>query len=776
MDAEQIRRQSRSIDQLLGRQQQRIRTRVFAHGAGWVVAASLAVVTVAFLLDYSLGLPAIVRVLLSAAGIAYLIAGLRRRLIGPMRVSIAEKDVALAVEARFPEIRQELISAVELGHTLTTSGEASLRSQSAAMIAQVVARASERAATLPLADILSPRRTIRVWAIAIGVAAIAATAVLPRLEAFGVFLRRAFGVGIDYPRRTHLHVELPDQESEFRIERTDGEAIVTLAAGADLPVLVRADGVVPRESFLIVEGGRGLPASIGMTQRPGERFRHVFRRVQGEFSFFARGGDDDRGDLVVHVRSIEPPLVSGVDATLEFPAYTGLEPQRRAGGAIEALIGTHVTLEVSTTSPVTHAELRLVQAASTIRLEPSRLEDDSGVGRRFTGSFDVVSSDQYEVYLVGPQGIANPRPASYPILAVEDHAPSGRILDPAGDDVQVVLRTARIPLRLEARDDFGIARIALATAIGGSEQVRRQDLLAVATPPQPQDALVVELLEVSTLGVDGTGAQDGDAIALEVALTDNRAPDAGTTELARRTVHVVDEIELMRRLSAHFRRVRDDVENALFIQRDRRDALEGFLEAVPDPALGNRNPQLVTLEVGQGRVLTAARRIRDGLQRAFDVHLFNRLEGLESPHAAAAVEFWLAFHRRTDSRSERDPAFYIALAQEQREGRIGRMEKALDPLLAMTLSAERIVTDQATNILRALELASIATDRNRLTTILTEVRGLQEQTVTELETLLASLNQWNEFQDVVQSARALRDAQRDLEYRTRARRGGEEKR
>ena len=34
----------------------------------------------------------------------------------------------------------------------------------------------------------------------------------------------------------------------------------------------------------------------------------VFRRITGSFSFHARGGDDDHGDRVVHVRTIHPPL------------------------------------------------------------------------------------------------------------------------------------------------------------------------------------------------------------------------------------------------------------------------------------------------------------------------------------------------------------------------------------------------------------------------------------------------------------------------------------
>ena len=41
----------------------------------------------------------------------------------------------------------------------------------------------------------------------------------------------------------------------------------------------------------------------------------------------------------------------------------------------------------------------------------------------------------------------------------------------------------------------------------------------------------------------------------------------------------------------------------------------------------------------------------------------------------------------------------------------------------------------------------------------------------ELEALLAQLDEWNEFQDLIHQARALRDAQRDVESRTRSLRG-----
>lgn len=773
---ESIRARTQDLDRVLQSQRRRIRARFLIHGLGWIVGAVTLIGLFAFVLDYTLRVPALVRLALSLGTLVYLAFALRRRVLYPLNKAIGADDVALAVEQRFPELRQELITALQLGRGLGQHGEAALRGESAGMLERVVDQAAESARRLPLGELLSLRRTARVWAAAGAALAIAAIVVVPRADAFGVFLRRALGSSAEYPRRTHLFVELPEGQPEFIVQRDGATALVTLGAGTDLPVLVRAEGEIPREAFLMVEGGRGLPASIAMTQRPGERFRHVFRRVQGEFRFHARGGDDESGDLLVTVRAVEPPLVAAVDATLEFPAYTGLPPETRQGGAIEALAGTRVALAIGTTAPVVRAELRFVQGGNIVKLEPTRIDDDSGAGRRFQARFDVLVSDQYEIHLFGEQQLANPRPASYPILALEDKAPTGRVLTPSNDDVQVVVPTATLPLRLVASDDFGLAVVALASASGAPDSARRRELLVNGPGPRPREIVITELLAVRELGpVGGNGPVQGDAIALELELVDNRSPEAGRTQLPRRTVHIVDEVELMRRLAAQFRRVRADVESALQTQRERRDALEGLLESPPEASGAGRSPQLVALEVGQGRVLASCRRVREGLQHAFDAHLFNGLEGADSAHAVAAAEFWLRFHRETASDADREPAFYRALAEEQRAGRIGRMEKALDPLLDMTLRADRLVEELANRALAGLEKASIAGEPENVLAALTEVRGLQVEAVAELEALLARLDQWNEFQDVVQSARALRDAQRDIEYRTRSRSGEEKK-
>lgn len=759
-----LRAWSEEIDAVLAEQLARIRRRFLVHGLGWVVAAAAIGICLYYALDRALELPAPVRVITTLVGLTYVGFGVERRLRYPLRRAFGRDDVAIAIERRFPELREQLVTAHELRATVGAD-EGSLRDQSAAMVARVIEEAAARLRTLPVDQILTPRRTVRVWSVA-ALAAISLTALaVTQGVAFHVFVLRSVGMSVEYPRRTQLFIELPEDDAGFRITRGEGTAEVRISTGADLPVLVRAEGVIPREAYLVLEGGRGLPPEVSMAQRPGERFRHVFRRVQSDFSFHARGGDDPRGDIVVTVRTIDPPLVGTIETELTYPAYTGLPPASQRGGAVEALVGTEVRVVVRATTPVERAALHFLDSDAPLELTPVELVDDSGAGQTFEGRFSVTSMDRYQVELVHREGLTNPRPGTYPIVALEDHDPVGRVLLPAGDDVQVVLPTGRLPVRIEAKDDFGLARVSVEASTARADNAS-EILLFDRERDGTQRALVTTvLLDVDALE-PGEGPRQGDTVSLGFALTDNREPEQNRTELARRQVYVVDAADLARRIAGHFRRVRDQVERATDQQRGQANALEALLEELPDPRDG-RDPRLVTQQVGQARVVQTLRRIRDDLMQAYDVHLFNGLEGADSTQAPRVAQAYVDWHRTNAAPVAFDPGFYRQLGRDQAEGRIGPMEQALDPILDMVLRTDRIVEDEGAAATKALDEASIAGDQARLGELLAEVGIRQTRILADLELLLGQLDEWNEFQDVVQQARALRDAQRDIEYRTR---------
>ena len=128
-----------AIDGLLDAQLARIRRRFLLHGLGWVVAAIAAATVVYFGLDLGLQLPRAVRIVVSLGVLAYLAAGVRRRVLYPLRRSFGREDVAIAFERRFPELHERLISAYQL--EVAAGRGADRREQSDAMIAREIGRA-----------------------------------------------------------------------------------------------------------------------------------------------------------------------------------------------------------------------------------------------------------------------------------------------------------------------------------------------------------------------------------------------------------------------------------------------------------------------------------------------------------------------------------------------------------------------------------------------------------------------------------------------------------
>lgn len=748
-----------SLEPLLRGQRERLRHRFFVHGSAWVLSALAASAALYFLADRLLHLPQAVRLLVSAGLGVYLAVGLQRRVLYPLRKAIALRDMAIAYERRFPELRERLVSALEF-QDLLRRDDPGLRNQSRAMLEAVLHEAQDAAVQLPHERLLDPSRTRRVWGFAALFLAVFAVQAALDPEATAVFLRRALGAEVAYPRETTLVVELPPSGPDLQVAQAEGRATVTVAQGADLPVVVRAVGIVPREVYLVVAGTRGQPPQIAMAARGQGRFRHVFRRVSGAFRFHARGGDDDQGDLLVNVETVRPPNVGTIRATLAYPSYTGREAITQAGGSIEALEGTQVTLQISATAEVRQARILFQESGKELALTAQTLQDDAGTRVVWTGAFPVEKSDRYAVELLGPTGLRNPNPGTYPVVSVPDFAPVGTLLSPPDDTLNVVLPNALLPLRAEVRDDYGFARVDALLQVGKSEARITVPLFARPQGAEPVKSMVTT--EVHDL--TAVKAAVGDTLQISVLLEDVRAPVPLQTRLPARTLYVVTENDLLRRITGHFRQIREEVEQALGLQQDRRDRLRELLEESRAGGGGELQAALTAAEVGQGRVQGAAERVHTELMRSFDLHLFNRLEA--STHAQRVVELYVQHQRAHPLAQPFQPTFYAAVAAARNDGTLGAMERTLDPILAMLTRAGRIARELAPQAVRGVAEATVAGSAAARTQALERALTRQEEIVAELQALLARLDEWNEYQDVVMQARALRDKQKDVQSRT----------
>ncbi len=770
---------SQRLQTLLGDQTARLRRRFFWHGLCTTSLLVLGAILLFFLLDHSLRLPLPIRLLHTFATAALLVGGLLRFVRYPMTRPLQHLDVAEVIERSFPTLHQRLVSAIQL----QPLQGAALRGQSRSMVDQLLADTQTAIGTLPLHELFDSTRTRQLGTGALGIGLLLAAGALLGPQTASAFVLRHLGIDADYPRDTYLVVELPPASAELQREDRDGETLLLLSAGADLHVSVLATGVVPKEAFLEVsprrEGedqGQATPSrSVPMTPRPGDRFRYVFRRLSGSFEFHARGGDDDRGDRRVVVRTIHPPQVATITANVTPPAYTRSEVLVQQGGAIEALAGSEVELAVTTTAAVRSATLSFLESGQRIELLPTAIQDDSGVGTAYRGKFTIEKSDRYEVDLRAENGLQNPNPGNYPVSALQDYAPVGRWLLPDEENL-LLLPGALLCLRLELRDDFGLQQAELHVEHGGGTALRTSLLQPPQETGEPALAQVsTRFFEVGELltGDNPNGAAasrstasrttgSSDGLSLQVVLTDIRAPAANTTELPRRIVQIVDDQQLAAAIAKMFRGLREETEQALEIQRDRRTRLEELL-APEGTSIAAINQVLTGIEVGQARVASSATRLHNGLMRAFDLHLWNRLE--TSPNAPRVIEVYQRFARDLQQPLALDPAFYREVARLRTAGTLGALETTLDPILAMVVLADDLNSNHCPTTMRTLAQAEVSRDTERRE-LLVRALATQQQIQTGLEQLLLRLEEWNDFQDLIQETRALRDRQRDLQTRT----------
>ncbi len=752
------------LDRLLGAQLARLRRRFLVHGLGITLLLPAAFALLAFALDHLLRLPQPIRVFHSLVIAGLFGYGAIRFLRYPLSRRFDPIDVAVMVERAFPELHQRLVSAIQLKGVVDSGDIAALRNQSPAMIEQLLADTAAAARALPLERVLDSTRTLRVWSVA-GTLLLAMTiGSLAARDTALAFLLRHLGYDVSYPRATNLMVELPPAGPELQ-RKDDGRTTeLILAAGADLHVSVLAEGVVPPEAFLDIDAGADR-RSIAMQVRPGGRFRHVFRRLSTGFTFHARGGDDERGDREVTVRTIHPPQVAQIKAELKPPSYTRQAAIVQSGGGIEALAGTEVALSVSATDTVAEATAVFLESGKRLPLTATTTTDDNGTAIAWTGRFTVEKADRYQIELKGQNGLRNPNPGTYPVAALLDYAPVGRWLLPDDESGTLLLPEALLCMRGEAHDDFGLASAKL-TIDGGKD--RQRDI--VLASPNAQGELTkalsfVELVELKQLLGDAKGAE---GLALLINLADNREPKPNTTELPRRQVQIVDQAQLFAAIGRSFRALREDVEQSIDLQNDRRQRLSDLLADKPEPGL-KTGQVLTTIEVGQGRIQSAAERLHRGAMRAFDLHLWNRLD--PSPACGEVVQRYVAWHKAHPEPVTCQPAFYRELLQLRRQGALGAMPTTLDPILNMTGLCDLLQTELAPNAVRALAKAQIARGAPELTAALTEAAQVQTKIAATLQDLLGRLDEWNDYQDLVQEARALRERQRDVQNRTEEIRG-----
>lgn len=357
-----------------------------------------------------------------------------RQWVGRCRAVPGMEALGLMVEARRPELRSRLISALQLSKRRWDEPEA------AAFVARLNQEAVAWTGAMDLSVIL-PADRLRRWT---GFVAILLLGITLGFAAgwptSGILLRRAMLDEVGIPRRT-------------RLVETSGA--ITVGRGDDVTLWARASGVLPKAGQLWVRHESGKEQRLPLDSVAGEegRYARTMANVMSSFSYRVRVNDSE--SVPQRVEVLPRPVVTELKLTQVLPRYTGLPARVVVPGELSLLRGSRLQVEGRSSTALQAATFRLSGVGTTL---VATVTGNAPEG--FQGEIPVQDSrwDAFAIQLEDVRGIGSKDPAVYAVEVVPDLIPQVRMLLPTRREELVTAR-GTVLMSFEAKDDYGIAGV-----------------------------------------------------------------------------------------------------------------------------------------------------------------------------------------------------------------------------------------------------------------------------------------------------------------------------
>jgi len=360
-----------------------------------------------------------------------------RHCVNPLLHAPDERRIARIVEHAEPMLREDLLSAVELGNT---QGEVFDSTQFRALLQADV---SARVQDLQVETLLPVRLLRRYINMAAIVGAVVVLLMVLSGFRFGTLFLRALLPGANLENVSATRIVI--------IEPNPGDQ--TVAHGDAVRLVVELKGEVTKTANLEAEtptDGRQVTAMIPLGDN---RFATTIQVARESVRYRVQAGDALTRRYAL--TAVARPHEVAFEKTYQFPAYSKVPTRtvKEESGGLSALEGTEVELKITTSQPVSSGELRIDcgKAASTIPL--TALPDG-----RLAAHVPLTASGTYRVHLVSAQtGFSNKFSPEYDLRAVPDLLPVIEWDEPKQDLVCPLDEV--VTLKAHASDDIGIASI-----------------------------------------------------------------------------------------------------------------------------------------------------------------------------------------------------------------------------------------------------------------------------------------------------------------------------
>ncbi len=237
--------------------------------------------------------------------------------------------------------------------------------------------------------------------------------------------------------------------------------------GESVTFTVIAEGSPPDRAEFVYRfkvGGRQQSDYVTLENGQG---KIEFSGFPDPIHYFARSGTVVSSEYNLDI--ISRPQVAELQYRLFSPKYSRL-PMVLSGdniGDVEALPGSRLEMTIRSSKQLAQSWLSFLRSgADSSSIDSIAL---SASGQTCTGNFTIMREGSYRIHLRDSDGHENRDPINYHVRLIADNHPLVRIAYPTedvvlGDDV-------RLPLLVEADDDYGISRIDLAYSVMGQDSV-----------------------------------------------------------------------------------------------------------------------------------------------------------------------------------------------------------------------------------------------------------------------------------------------------------------
>ncbi len=751
------------VEALLARLRTRLTTQILLHGLGTVLLVTSIWLCFAFIADWILHVPAGVRWAHLIVLIAVPCFFFWRELVRHLQRRPDAQGLAVLLERAHPELSEVVVSAVQLRDKPTDS-------EGYELIQRVVAEAERRADSIDLAPVVETRAPGKRFALGSVVTLLAGLFFMINSGAASIFFARLIGNDVAWPQETHLVVEIPMSTDLAQISVEVDRIEVRTARGNDVPVIIRAEGIVPDNVTLHFSSGQVSKLSAS----GNSVFRTLLRSCQEDLEFFVTGGDDVDEAPIVSITVLQPPDITGVAVRVEPPAYAGLANSVEYDRDVEVLSGSRVMVFMQSDPADARGIARLLPEDRTLELVtatwPSASPEDAP---STAASFELVPdrSVRYRFELEDETGLKNPDPGLFAINVTDDRIPEVEVLAPGRSDMETVLGGA-VPVRVRVSDDFGITSLNWTAETRLNEGV---ELLEGTLVPQPLEAapqasgrarvraraLASMLMEVASLSSSGQ-VSEGQLFNLEITAEDNREPTPNRGKSIPVRIRVVSADEFLRRLQDRLARARLRAGELLTLQEEKHMRTRELLAALESDEVetGRDSGGLNSALTGQRRVGGDAGALVRELASISEALLYSRIDEraenlLSHLHAELSQHPDKAFHAE---------AWASLVKLEAASTRSSGLGGKLVEVLGLGLQAS---DEHSAAAVDALMVANDAASIEEVYDALGAAERAQRATLTSIEALLERLAEWDNFQSVLALTKDILNRQKSLLERTR---------